>query len=166
MKIKTVWLLSILIFLLLISLVFFLFNNISSLDVKICKELSKDGVNCNEIVFIDNNNDLVFFKDENNLRYAKVNDELSLVKVGTGILDLNEFPPDDPLLWKASDTLLWGLSTEEVQSILITGDNDMQPNKIRYQGVWLWYHTYDDEVKLPVLLNAYDKDGILISGKE
>lgn len=166
MKIKTVWLLLILISLLLISLVFSLVNNSSSLEIKLCKELSKDGVNCTETVFIDNNNDLVFFKDENNLRYAIVNDDLSLVKVGLGILDLTEFTPNDPLIWKASNTLLWGLATEEVHSILITGDNDMQPNKVRYHGVWLWYHAYDGEVKLPVLLNAYDKEGALIYGKE
>ena len=165
MKIKTAWLLIILILVLFVSLVFSLVSNSSSLEVKLCNELSKDGVICTEVIFIDNNNDLVFFKDENNLRYAIVNDNLSVVNVGVGILDLNELTPNDPLIWQASNTLLWGFAKEEVQSILITGDNDIQPNKIRYHGVWLWYHSYEGEVKLPVLLNAYDKDGTLIYGK-
>lgn len=166
MKIKTVRLLIILILVLCVSLVLSLVSNSSSLEEKICNELSEDGLICTEVVFIDNNSDLVFFKDENNLRYAIVNDDLSVVNVSVGILDLNELTPNDPLIWKVSNTLLWGFATEEVQSILITGDNDIQPNKIRYRGVWLWYHSYEGEVKLPVLLNAYDKDGTLIYGKE
>lgn len=155
-----------LIVLLFISLGFLLVNNSSSLEKKLCKELSQDGVNCTEIIFINTFNNLVFFKDEINLRYAIVNSDLSLVKVETGILDFNGFSANNSLIWQASNTLLWGFATEEVQSILITGDHDIQPNKIRYQGVWLWYHIYEGEVKLPVLLNAYNKEGTLIYGKE
>lgn len=164
MKFKIIWGL-LFILLLFIFSGFLLVNNSSSLEKKLCKELSPDGVNCTEVVFIDTFNNLVFFKDESNLRYAIVNDDLSVVKVETGVLDLNAFSANDPLIWQASNTLLWGFATEEVQSILITGDNDVQPNKVRYQGVWLWYHTYEGEVKLPVLLNAYNKEGTLIYGK-
>lgn len=161
---KIGWLLILLV--VLISIGFLSVKNLTSLEEKLCKEFSIDGIACTEIVFIDNFNNIVFFKDETNLRYAMVNDDLSLVEVGIGILDLNEFSQTDSLIWMASDTLLWGFATEEVHSIILTGDNDLQPNKIRYQGFWLWYHAYEGEVKMPVLLNAYDKEGTLIYGKE
>lgn len=165
MKFKNIVLLLLILFL-IISVGFLLVYNSSSLEEKLCKEFSKDGVNCTEVVFIDNFNNLVFFKDESNLRYAIVNDNLSLDEVGRGILDLNEFSANPPLVWQASNTLLWGFSTEDVQSIIIAGDNEIQPNRIRYQGFWLWYQAYEGEVKMPVIINAYDKEGTLIYGKE
>lgn len=83
---------------------------------------------------------------------------------------MSEFPDIgvvlEPLTWTSSEALLWGLATEDVQSISLISDNGVQPNKLRVDGVWLWYQPYSEKVKLPVLINAYDEDHNLIYGKE
>lgn len=146
----------------------YLLNSSSTFHEKICEDISKKGVTCTEVLFIDNNNNLMFFKENQNLRYAKIDDDLNIVEVGVGIIILNEFPYDNiPLSWVSSaNTLLWGLASEDVQSILINGDKDIQPNMFKFDGVWLWYQFFEDGVKFPVLINAYDKEHVLIFGKE
>lgn len=135
---------------------------------KTCNDLGKKGVNCTEILFIDNNNKLIFFKNQKSIRYASIDDDLNIVEIEETFLKLNELleSNNEPLSWIASDRLLWGLASEDVQSILITGENNIQPNKVRVDGIWFWYQTYEDNVKLPVLINAYDKEHALIYGKE
>ncbi len=164
MKAKNLWFLAFL-FILLFSLALSLISSFSSIEEKLCKEISKNESSCKEIIFIDKINGLAFFNDGKYLKYAFINDYLSVIEVGFGVID-HTIQLYEPLSWKASDTLLWGLSSEDVTSLIITGDNNIQVNKIRFNGVWLWYHAYEGKVKLPVLLNAYDREGTLIYGKE
>lgn len=161
------WCLLLVIFLLILGTLYFFYSP-STFDEKTCDDLSEKGVNCTEVLFIDNNNKLLFFKNEKSIRYAEIDDDLNIVEIGETFLQLNELTEsnNEPLSWMASDRLLWGLASEDVQSILITGDNNIQPNKVRIEGIWFWYQTYEGEVKLPVLINAYDKEHALIYGKE
>ncbi|WP_342505978.1 hypothetical protein [Sporosarcina sp. FSL K6-2383] len=166
MKNRKWWVLLVLI---LISLgALYLLNSSSTFHEKICEDISAKGVTCTEVLFIDNNNNLMFFKDNQNLRYAKIDDDLNIVEVEAGRIILNEFPYDNiPLSWVSSgNTLLWGLASEDVHSILITGDNDIQPNMFKFDRILLWYQVFEDGVKFPVLINAYDKEHVLIFGKE
>lgn len=165
MKHRKWWLLLVLI---LISLgALYLFNSSSTYHEKICKDISKQVVTCTEVLFIDNSNNLMFFKENRDLRYAKIDDDLNIVKVGKGKIITNDFLTYKMRLsWvSSSGTLLWGLATEDVHSILITGDNDIQPNMVKFDGILLWYQFFEDGVKFPVMINAYDKEHVLIYGK-
>ncbi|TQR20464.1 hypothetical protein [Psychrobacillus vulpis] len=81
---------------------------------------------------------------------------------------------DDSLTWSGSISppnglpMLWGLATDNIKSIVITSENDIQPNKLKIQdNLWLWYAPINtDKLNMPIMMKAYDEKGNILYGEK
>lgn len=167
MKLKIIWILSVLV--LVVSLIASLLANSSTFEDNFCKDITELNLGCSDIYFIDHENHLVFFSDGEKLMYAKIDEKWRMKDVGLGAIELNSIPgpQNDPLFWQGGQSIIFGLATNDVQTINIISETNRQPNKFKVNDRWVWYLVLDNEkVNLPVIIEAFDQDGNLIYEKD
>jgi hypothetical protein len=145
----------------------------TALEEKVCNVISKQHGECRNVHFVDSHSHLVFYEGESGLMTVHTNNKFTEIKSVMTTLDFNqlkEFP--EPILWKAhyepqeQFSMILGVSTSEVKTIMIVSEHDTQPNRIKiHDHLWIWYSIFDEsELNKPIRINAYDEKGNLLYG--
>ncbi|MEK4974470.1 hypothetical protein NSQ89_19210 [Niallia sp. FSL R7-0648] len=142
---------------------------ISSLEERVCEEVSEQFGDCKRILLFDAQSRIVFAENRSGIVPVLTNKEFTdFQKIIYPILEFQEFQEErqerGTITWQANNKLeknfsiIYGFAEDSAKTIIITSEGNIQPNKFFLQdNLWVWYATFPkDNVKLPVEVDAYE----------
>lgn len=149
----------------------------TSLEERICEEVSAQFGDCKRILLFDTNSNLVFTESSSGIIPVLTNKGFTEFKRFIyPILDFQEFNEEKeergPLDWRAENnveknfSVIYGFAEDDAKTIVINSEGNIQPNRFFVRdNLWVWYVTFQkDKVKLPVKVTVYDANGQIIFG--
>lgn len=149
----------------------------TSLEERICEEVSAQFGDCKKILLFDTNSNLVFAESSSGIIPVVTNKGFTeFKKFIYPVLDFQEFNEEKeergPLDWRAENnveknfSVIYGFAEDDAKTIVINSEGNIQPNRFFVRdNLWVWYVTFQrDKVKLPVKVTVYDANGQIIFG--
>ena len=141
----------------------------TSLEERVCEEVSVQFGDCKRILLYDAQSRIVFVENSSGIVPVLTNKEFTdFQKIIYPILEFQEFQEErqerSSITWQANNKLeknfsiIYGFAEDNAKTIIITSEGNIQPNKFFLQdNLWVWYATFPkDNVKLPVEVDVYE----------